>query len=384
MRKKFNPNLPEASLTELYSRLKQARWPRIVGKDDWQFGVPQSWLKEMVEYWIEEWEWEKQRAQMNRWQHYKVRIEGITIHYLHAPAKNSEAPPIVLTHGWPWTFWDFKDVIGPLSDPESYGGKAENAFNVYVPSLPGFAFSEPLYKSKVDVARIASLWVQLMTKELGYKKFAAHGGDWGALITAHLAHAHPEKLLGAHMSLTLIPGVDRSSLTPTDYAPSEAWMLKRNIEAAPMITSHVSVHKLDPQTLAYGLTDSPVGTAAWIWERRRNWSDCNGDIESKFSRDHLCTTAALYWCTGTIGSSLRLYHEHFKKPWPLEHDRSPILEADCAFAVFPKDVVHLPKRLVAEHSNLKRYTLMPRGGHFGAAEEPTLLTEDIREFFHSK
>jgi pimeloyl-ACP methyl ester carboxylesterase len=222
-----------------------------------------------------------------------------------------------------------------------------------------------------------------MTKELGHTKFAAHGGDWGALVTAHLAHEYADKLLGAHMSLTLIPGVDRSALGPEDYGDTEAWMLKRNTEAGPLITSHVAVHKLDPQTLAYGLMDSPVGTAAWIWERRRNWSDCGGDIESRFSREHLCTTAALYWCTGAITSSLRLYHEHFSKPWPMAHNRSPALEAPCAFAVFPKDVVHLPRAVLAKNSNLTRYTLMPSGGHFGAAEEPKLLADDLRAFFHS-
>ena len=383
MQKQISANLSEASLAELNSRLKQTRWPPVIGSDDWQYGVPQSWLKGMVEYWVEEWDWNKQKVEMNRWKHYEATVDGIKLHYLHAPAKHPDAPPIILTHGWPWTFWDFKDVIGPLSDPESYGGKAEDAFNVYVPSLPGFGFSTPLTESGVDVSRIAHLWVKLMTEELGHTKFAAHGGDWGALVTAHLAHEYADNLLGAHMSLTLIPGVDRSTIRPEDYDASEAWMLERNAEAGPLITSHVAVHKLDPQTLAYGLMDSPVGTAAWIWERRRNWSDCGGDIESRFSREHLCTTAALYWCTGAITSSLRLYHEHFSKPWPMAHNNSPVLEAPCAFAVFPKDVVHLPRAVLAKNSNLTRYTLMSSGGHFGAAEEPKLLVDDLRAFFHS-
>ncbi|MBT6586120.1 MAG: epoxide hydrolase, partial [Gammaproteobacteria bacterium] len=179
MQKQTSATLPEASLNELNSRLKQTRWPPVIGRDDWQYGVPQSWLREMVEYWVEEWDWNKQEVEMNRWKHYEASIDGIKLHYLHAPAKHLDAPPIILTHGWPWTFWDFKDVIGPLSDPESFGGKAEDAFNVYVPSLPGFGFSTPLTQSGVDVSRIASLWVKLMTEELGHTKFAAHGGDWG-------------------------------------------------------------------------------------------------------------------------------------------------------------------------------------------------------------
>ena len=273
-------------------------------------------------------------------------------------------------------------MIGPLSDPESFGGDPATAFNVYVPSLPGFGFSTPLTQSNIDVARIAELWVKLMTEELGFEKFAAHGGDWGALVTAHLAHAHADKLIGAHLGLTLIPGLDRAQITPEDYADEEAWMLARNIESTPHITSHVMVHRQDPQTLAYGLSESPIATAAWIWERRRNWSDCQGDIESKFSKEHLCTTASLYWCTNAITSSLRLYHEHFRKAWPLAHNRMPVLEAPTAFAVFPKDVVHIPRSKLESHCNLQRYNVMSGGGHFGAAEEPELLTKDIREFFY--
>jgi len=375
-------SLPESSLVELKTRLIKTRWPTIIGDDDWTYGVPQAWLRDMADYWLNEWNWDSVCKAMNQWQHYEALVDGIKIHYLHAPAKSRTAPPLILNHGWPWTFWDFKDVIGPLSDPESYGGKAEDAFNVYAPSLPGFGFSTPLTESGIDVARIAQLWVKLMTEELGYDRFAAHGGDWGALITAHLAHAHADKLLGAHMSLTLIPGLDRAEITADDYADNETWMLERNIESTSLITSHIAVHRLDPQTLAYGLSDSPMGTAAWIWERRRNWSDCNGDIESVFSREHLCTTAALYWCTGAITSSFRLYYEHFNKPWPLAHQRMPVLEAPSAFAVFPKDVVHIPKAKLEEYCNLKRYTRMPSGGHFGAAEEPGLLVDDIRGFFH--
>ena len=335
----------------------------------------------MADYWRDEWDWTRQAEAMNRWQHYRVEIDDIPIHYVHAPAANADAPALILTHGWPWTFWDFKDVVGPLSDPASYGGNPAHAFHVVVPSLPGFGFSTPLAHAGVDVARVAQLWVKLMTEVLGFDKFAAHGGDWGALITAHLSHAHADVLHGAHMSLTLIPGVTRAELAADAFADDEQWMLQRIAEATPTITSHVAVHRLDPQTQAYALMDSPIGTAAWIWERRRQWSDCNGDVESVFDRDHLCTTAALYWCTGAITSSMRIYYEHFNKPWPLAHDREPVLEAPSAFAVFPKDVVHMPKAVLGAHSDLQRYTLMPRGGHFGAAEQPALLTEDVRAFF---
>ncbi len=378
----FTVTLPESRLTMLRERLQQALWPPIIGNDDWQYGVPVQWLQSMSEYWLEEWRWEDAAQQMNQWTNYQVEIDGVTLHYLHAPAEVDNAPPLILTHGWPWSFWDFKDVIGPLSQPSKHGGSAQDAFNVYVPSLPGFGFSTPLVRAGLGVVEIAQVWVKLMTDVLGHKRFAAHGGDWGALITAQLAHAHAEHLIGAHLGLALIPGLNRAEITAADFAADEQWMAARAEEALPTITSHLAVHRLDPQTLAFALADSPIGTAAWIWERRRNWSDCEGDVERAFTREHLCTTAALFWCTEAITSSLRIYYEHFGGPWPLAHNRSPVLESPTAFAVFPKDVVHTPKKLLAQHCNLQRYSLMPRGGHFGAIEAPDLMVEDLRQFFH--
>ena len=377
----FNIDLPDAVIEDLHRRLARTRFPEPIGEDSWQYGTPVNWLKDMADYWQNRWRWQDVAEAMNQWTHYRVVIEDVPIHYLHAPAADPDAPALLLSHGWPWTFWDFKDVIGPLSQPDRYGGSATDAFNVYVPSLPGFGFSTPLAKPGIDVAAVARLWVTLMTDVLGHKKFCAYGGDWGSLVTAHLAHAYADKLIGAQMALTLIPGVDRSQLTPDKFAEDEKWMVERNTESQPHIFSHIAVHRTDPQTLGMALSDSPMGTAAWIWERRRNWSDCNGDIESVFDRDHLCTTAALYWCTGAINSSLRLYYEHFNKPWPLVHDRQPVLEAPMAFSVFPKDVVHLPRSVLAEHSNLQRYTVMSRGGHFGATEAPAEQVDEIRAFF---
>ena len=377
----FNIDLPETRLDDLKERLARTRFPEPIGEDSWQYGVPVAWLRDMADYWQHQWDWQDAARAINQWSHYRVVIEDVPIHYLHAPAADPNAPALLLSHGWPWTFWDFKDVIGPLSQPERHGGDAADAFNVYVPSLPGFGFSTPLTRSGIDVAAIARLWVTLMTEVLGHEKFCAYGGDWGALITAHLAHAHADKLVGAQVALTLIPGVDRSQLTPDQFAEDEQWMIERNAESQPHIFSHIAVHRTDPQTLGMALADSPMGTAAWIWERRRNWSDCNGDIESVFDRDHLCTTAAIYWCTGAINSSLRLYYEHFNKPWPLAHDRKPVLEAPTAYTVFPKDVVHMPREVLAAHSNLQRYRVMSRGGHFGAAEAPIEQVDEIRAFF---
>lgn len=378
----FVADLSGEILDDLSRRLRATRWPGTVGADQWAYGVPQQWMQEMLSHWVEEWSWSAEAEAMNRWQHYQLVIDDVPLHYLHAPAQDLKAPPLLLLHGWPWTFWDFKEVIGPLSRPEDHGGAPGEAFNVFVPSLPGFGFSVPLTVSGVDVAVVADRMVRLMTEVLGFERFAVHGGDWGGLIAAQLAHAHADRLIGAHSSIALVPGVNRRTLPDDAWGPGERWMQERNAEAEPTIRSHVTVHLLDPQTLAYGLIDSPAGTAAWIWERRRNWSDCDGEVEQVFSRDHLCTTAALYWATGAIASSLRLYHEHFGKDWPLAHHRSPVLEAPTAFAVFPRDVVHLPRSVLEAHCDLRRYTVMPSGGHFGAAEAPARIVDDLRAFFH--
>jgi pimeloyl-ACP methyl ester carboxylesterase len=377
----FVADIDPAALEDLNTRLKSTRWPHLIGADDWIYGVPQQWLRDMVAHWVNDWDWAAQKAIMNEFEHFKADLDGIPIHFLRAPGKGPNPKPLILTHGWPWTFWDFKDVIGPLSDPAAHGGDPADAFDVIVPSLPGFGFSTPLTTAGIDVPAVAGLWVRLMQDVCGYDRFAAHGGDWGALVTAHLAHAHADHLLGAHLALPVIPGLDRRALSSDAYADDEQWMLERAAESGPLIHSHLAVHNTDPQTLAYAMTDSPLGTAAWLWERRRNWSDCNGDIETVFSRDHLCTTAALYWCTGAFTSSLRLYFEQFSKPWPLVHDRSPILEAPTGFAIFPKDVVQLPRKIAEQNTNLQRWSVMPRGGHFGAAEAPDLMVDELRAFF---
>ena len=377
----FTPSIDAASLDDLRARLQATRWPHVIGDDDWSYGVPQAWLHDMATYWANDWDWEAQARAMNAFEHFKVDLAGIPVHFLRAPGKGPAPKPLILTHGWPWTFWDFKDTIAPLSDPASFGGDANDAFDVVVPSLPGFGFSTPLATPGIDVAAIANLWVRLMREVCGYDRFAAHGGDWGALVTAQLSHAHAEHLIGAHLALPVIPGVDRRALKPEAFAEDEQWMLERAAESGPLIHSHLAVHSSDPQTLAYAMADSPLGTAAWLWERRRNWSDCNGEIETAFDREHLCTTAALYWCTGAFTSSLRLYFEQFSKPWPLVHDRSPVLEAPTGFAIFPKDVVQLPRRIAAANSDLRRWTVMPRGGHFGAAEAPDLVVDELRAFF---
>ncbi len=377
----FTVALADEVMTDLRRRLRTTRWPGDLGNDTWTYGVEQRWLQDMARYWAEEWDWAAQAAAMNRFDHHMTTIDDIAVHFLRRPGSGPAPMPLVLTHGWPWTFWDFADVVEPLADPAGHGGDAVDAFDVVVPSLPGFGFSTPLAATGIDVRRIADLWVRLMTDGLGYERFAAHGGDWGSIVTAELGHAHADAMIGVHMTLPVLPGLNRRDVPPETFADDEEWMLTRTAEARPLITSHLAVHTTDPQTLAYAMADSPLGTAAWIWERRRNWSDCDGDVESVFDRDHLCTTATLYWATGAIASSLRLYFEHFRRPYLPRRGLDPVIAAPSGYAIFPKELVFLPRSVVEAHTDLRRWTVMPRGGHFGGAEQPALLVEELREFF---
>ena len=378
---RFEIAIEQAQLDDLASRLDRVRWPGDFANDDWRYGVAEPALRALVEHWRHAFDWRAQEAAMNRWPHYRVVVDGIPLHFLRAHGHGPSPIPIILTHGWPWTFWDFAKVIGPLSDPAAYGGDPADAFEVIVPSLPGFGFSSPLTRAGVTYGRVAELWDRLMREVLGFERYAAHGGDWGAWVTAEIGHRFADHVYGIHESIAGIPGCDYAALRADDYADDEAGWFTHVREMRGKIVSHLTVHQRDPQTLAYGLQDSPVGLLAWMLERRRAWSDCDGDVFRCFTRDELITTVALYWLTGTVATSLRFYAENVRHPWRPSHDRTPAIEAATAFAVFPKDVILVPRRVAEQHANVRRWTVMPRGGHFAAAEEPALLIDDLRAFF---
>lgn len=374
--------MPEESLRDLRRRLAATAWPADFGNRDWRYGVERGWLERMIDYWCDGFDWRAQEAAINRLAQYRVMIDGIPIHFVHVRGRGPDPQPLVLTHGWPWTFWDYKDVIGPLSDPGAYGADPAHSFDVVVPSLPGVGFSTPLRTTGVHARRVAGLWVTLMRDVLGYERFGAGGSDWGAIVTAELGHVHPECLTGVWLTLPMLPGVNLRELNADAFAPDERWMAERMAQARPVIQSHRAVHQYEPQTIAYALADSPAGTAAWIWSRRRDWSDCDGDVLSAFDRDFLCTTASIYWLTGTIATSLRLYHEQFMPapPAPL-HDRRRVIDVPTGFAVFPRDLLMMPRAMAAQLTDLRRFKVMPRGGHFAPAEQPQLVVDELRSFF---
>jgi pimeloyl-ACP methyl ester carboxylesterase len=319
---------------------------------------------------------------MNRVAHYQAIIDGLPIHFVYERGRGPAPMPLVLTHGWPWTFWDYEQLIGPLSDPVAFGGDAGDAFDVIIPSLPGTAFSSPLRRAGIGVLATAELWLQLMRNTLGYDRFAAGGGDSGAFVTARLGHAHPDHIIGIHLNFpATVTMAALGSVRPDDYSPDERhWLADLSAQARGTV-AHMAVHVEDPQTLAAALNDSPAGLAAWMVERRRNWSDCDGDVERRFSKDQLLTSVSLYWLTGTFHTSVRFYAESFRKPWPLVHGRQPPIEAPTAVAVFPRELVRVPRRFMERQANVARWTVMPRGGHFAPAEEPELMVEDLRAFF---
>lgn len=376
----FRIAIPQERIDEMNRRLRSVEWPGDFGNEDWSYGVEQEWLRGMAAYWANEFDWRAQEEAMNAFPHFRVEIDGVLIHFVHLRSDRPNAIPLILTHGWPWTFWDWGRIMQMVKDQPDEGP----AFDLVVPSLPGVAFSSPLRTTGLNVRAIAKLWVRLMCDVLGYEKFAAGGGDWGSLITAELGHAHPEKLLAIHLTLVAFPEINMLSIQNTDYGPEEAWMLERNAEALGTITSHIAVQATDPQTLAYALADSPIGTAAWMWERRRAWSDCDGDPIALHGRDFLCTLASLYWLTNTIGTSLRIYKETFKgmvMDWPRLHDRLPSVQVPTGVAVAPKELILMPRATAARETDLRRWQMMERGGHFLPAETPEALLAEYRAYF---
>ena len=379
----FKVAIPDSDLDDMLARIRNTRWAPDVGNADWNYGVERGWLQDLVRYWSEQFDWREQERQINAFPQFMVEIDGIPIHFIHVKGKGKAPKPLILSHGWPWTFWDWRKVIGPLTDPLAYGGNADDVFDVIVPSLPGFGFSVPLNSTGVGARRIADLWHVLMTDVLGYPRYCAGGGDWGSTITGEIGHGYPQSVIGVWLTLPNIPGVALWAIGEQDFAPDERWMWERALEARPTIMSHSTVHRNEPQTIAYGLVDSPVGTAAWLWGRRRDWGDHGGDLFSLFDRDFLCATASIYWLNKSIASSMRIYHDHYVGGVPpaARHDRELAIEVPTGFAVFPKELLLMPRAVAQRKTNLKRWAIQPKGGHYPPSEQPELVVNELREFF---
>ncbi len=382
----FTIAIPDEDLADLKERLQRARLADDFANEDWAYGVEGDYLRELVDYWIDDYDWRAIEADMNSFSHFKTEVDDVPVHYIREPGVGPNPVPIILSHGWPWTFWDYRDVIRPLADPAAHGGDPLDAFEVIVMSMPGFGFSSPLTKAGVNAFTTADLWHELMHDQLGFEKYAAQGGDWGAFATANMGHKYADHLIGIHLSMVPLLNhwdnerpwdVTGGNLVPDDF-PDDA--RADMLEIQRRIASHVAVHMLGPQTLAYALNDSPVGLLSWILERRRHWSGCEGDIENSFSKDQILTLISIYWFTQTIGTSMRLYAEAGKNPWQPSHDRSPRIEAPTGVSYFGQDVVK-PNPMSEAQLNLHYRNEHPLGGHFAPAERPDAIIDDIRATF---
>ena len=377
----FVINVPDAVLHDLRNRLESTRWPDDFANDDWRYGTKGDYLREVVEYWLRHYDWRAREAMMNGFAHFRTQMDGVPIHFLHERGKGPNPVPILLIHGWPWSFWDYRKVIGPLTDPVAHGGDPADAFDVIVPSLPGFAFSTPLRTAGINWWKTADLLALLM-EQLGYCRFAAHGGDVGSFIAAQLGHKYAQNLIGIHLHtagrLEFMSGIGWQE---ADYAPEEATFVKRMRQIRGSESGHFVIQATKPQSLAYAFNDSPVGLLAWLIDKRRNWSDCSGDVQKRFSKDDLIDTVMLYWVTQSYHTSARYYYEGAHVPWAPSHDRLPVVEAPTAIALFPAELTFPPRKAAERYYDLRRWTLMVEGGHFAPMEAPAALVDDLRAFF---
>lgn len=391
----FTVDVPEKTIADMLQRLRRTRFPADFENEDWEYGFSTEYLRELVEYWTAEYDWREQERRMNEFSHFRTVIEGIPIHFIHERGVGPAPMPLLLHHGWPWTFWDLHKVIGPLTNPAAYGGDSADAFDVVVISLPGHGFSSPLDKPGYNFWRTADIEATLMRDVLGYERFATSGGDWGALIVDQLGHKYPDRLYGVHCHLPIQlshylpehpdvpPGIAYSGglPEPSEYSAEEAGWYEQNRRFFDKESGYGYIQLTKPQTIAVAMNDSPAGVFAWLIEKRRTWADTNGDIESRFTKDHLCTTATLYWVTETYGTSARFYKEVLHNPWKPEHDRFPVVEAPTACSVFTHDVLLMPHKWAEKYYNLKRWRVFESGGHFAPMEETEVYLDEVRSFF---
>jgi len=374
----FEIAISDDVLEDLRRRLQHTRWPDEMPDTGWEYGSNLDYIKELIEYWRTDFDWRAQERKLNAFHHYKTDVDGLSIHFIKENGTGPNPMPLVITHGWPSTFFEMTKIIPLLADPGGHGGDPADSFDVIAPSLPGFGFSQASQEPGMQVQKVADLWAKMMTENLGYPKFAAQGGDIGAGVTSRLGYAHSDKMIGVHLTSITRPtpylGPGSRPLTEAEQAHSDQRERWQQSEGG---YSHIQGTK--PQTLSYGLNDSPAGLAAWIVEKYRTWSDCNGDVESTYTKDELLTTVTIYWVTQTIGSSVRMYKENQSSVWEMEQDER--VPTPAGMAMFPQEIAKPPREWAERSWDVLRWTQMPRGGHFAALEEPELLAHEVREFF---
>ena len=372
----FEIHVSALVLDDLGDRLTATRFPDEIDDTGWDYGIPMSYLRELVEYWRDGYDWRAHEAELNALGNFCTDIDGQSIHFVHARSPHPDAMPLLLVHGWPGSIVEFLDVIPRLTDPENFGGRAEDAFHVIAPSLPGYGFSEPPRTRGWDPVRIACAFIELMHR-LEYPSYGAQGGDWGAQVVTRLGALDPQHCAAIHLNMPIAtPPADQLQITEEERTDLAAFKKFQSEESAYALEQGTK-----PQTIGAALNDSPAGLLAWIVEKFRAWSDCDGDPENAFTRDRLLTNVMLYWVTRTAASSARLYRE--SRLAILNGEKPQFVEIPTGVARYPKEVLRYPRSWVEQHYNITHWAVMPRGGHFAAMEQPELFVDDLRTFFRT-
>ena len=369
----FRLSVGEDALADLKDRLDRTRWQERETVDDWSQGARLDKVRALCDHWRTAYDWRRCEAQLNAWGQFKTRLDGLDIHFLHIRSPHADVLPMIMTHGWPGSVIEFNKVIGPLTDPTAHGGEASDAFHLVLPSLPGYGFSERPSRTGWGVERIARNWAVLM-RRLGYDRYVAQGGDWGAAVTNQIGVDRPEGCAAIHLNIPIVyPTADQlADMTPAEAAAVKDWS---EIEATG--TGYLRIQSTRPQTLGYALADSPAGQAAWIYEKLHFWTDHDGEVEGLLSMDEMLDNIMLYWLTATGGSSARLYWESIANAFQTRAVRIPV-----GVSIFPKELSR-PSRRWAEkaYSSLFYWNELDKGGHFAAFEQPQLFVDEMRRCF---
>jgi microsomal epoxide hydrolase len=373
----FRLHVADAVLHDLRQRLQQVRWPDEPPGEPWSTGSSVEYLKDLVGYWRDGFDWRRHEEALNGLRQFTVPLSGIDLHFIHEQGRGPAPMPLLLSHGWPGSILEFRAILPMLTDPGRFGADPADSFTVVAPSLPGYTLSFAPGQARFGVTEIAEIFAALMTDVLGYGRFGAQGGDWGAFVTSRLGHSYPDRLIGIHLNLLAVRR-DRQMLS--DPTPEEAVFLGQLDTWLQEETGYQWIQGTRPTTLAVGLTDSPAGLAAWIVEKFHRWTDNDGNLESAVSRDDLLANITLYWATAAIGSSFWPYYARLHGPWPIPPGER--VKVPMGYVEFPKEILRPPRSLAERtYADIRRWTTATRGGHFAALEQPAVLAEEIREFF---
>lgn len=376
----FEISIPDEAIADLKRRLANTRMPDQIANTSWEYGTDSRYLSELLDYWQNDYDWRQQESLLNQFDQFKTEIDGLEMHFIHQRSSDPDAIPLMIVHGWPGSVSEFTKIIGPLTEPAAHGADRTDSFHIIAPSLPGFGFSGIPTEAGYSPEKIAHILAALMDK-IGYQRYAIAGGDWGAIINRHVANNYPERLIGLHSNMMLAGAPadeeQRAAVTDEENAARAARGAYMENERA-----YQQIQGTKPQSLGVGLNDSPAGTAAWIVEKFHGWTDmpqgADGDLDDYFSKDELLTNVSIYWFTETITSSTRIYYENSKNPV-----ENPIgyINVPTGAAIFPAEIFVTPRSWAEAAYDLRHWTVMPRGGHFAALEQPDLYLDDLREFF---